>query len=140
MPTCSSELKWLVRTFIPHMSCGISLEASVLPALAVASVLPPFPPHPPLAHRKDAADVFRESCAEPANSPSLCLMMQPSCSEDGLPTFDPGTSQQTRPSNSITTTLTSLASGMRAALTWAHSSARSSRLELMACALLGKRA
>ena len=31
-----SELKWLVRSFVPHMACGISLEASVLPALAGA--------------------------------------------------------------------------------------------------------
>ena len=31
-----SELKWLVRTFQPHMQCGISLEATVLPALGGA--------------------------------------------------------------------------------------------------------
>eukprot|EP00913_Durusdinium_trenchii_P016058 g15092.t1 len=33
-----SELKWLVRTFLPHMAAGISLEASVLPALGAAYV------------------------------------------------------------------------------------------------------
>eukprot|EP00434_Breviolum_minutum_P032821 symbB.v1.2.029028.t1/scaffold3130.1/size80623/4 len=33
-----SELKWLVRTFLPHMAAGISLEASVLPALGAASL------------------------------------------------------------------------------------------------------
>ena len=33
-----TELKWLVRTFVPHMTCGISLEASVLPALAAAAL------------------------------------------------------------------------------------------------------
>ena len=34
-----TELKWLVRTFVPHMQCGISLEASVLPALAAAALI-----------------------------------------------------------------------------------------------------
>ena len=34
-----TELKWLVRSFVPHMSCGISLEASVLPALASAALI-----------------------------------------------------------------------------------------------------
>ncbi|CAE8703731.1 unnamed protein product, partial [Polarella glacialis] len=34
-----SELKWLVRTFLPHMAAGISLEASVLPALGAAWVI-----------------------------------------------------------------------------------------------------
>jgi DNA ligase-1 len=33
-----TELKWLVRTCVPHMSCGVSLEASVLPALAAAAL------------------------------------------------------------------------------------------------------
>lgn len=32
-----SEIKWLVRTFQPQMACGISLEASVLPALGIAA-------------------------------------------------------------------------------------------------------
>eukprot|EP00435_Cladocopium_sp_Y103_P013287 s1240_g3.t1 len=31
-----TELKWLARTFLPHMAAGISLEASVLPALGSA--------------------------------------------------------------------------------------------------------
>ena len=33
-----SEVKWLVRTFVPHMQCGVSLEASVLPALGMAAL------------------------------------------------------------------------------------------------------
>ena len=33
-----SESKWLVRTFVPHMAAGISLEASVLPALGGAAI------------------------------------------------------------------------------------------------------
>ena len=33
-----TELKWLVRTFLPHMAAGISLEASVLPALGSAKL------------------------------------------------------------------------------------------------------
>jgi DNA ligase-1 len=35
----ASELKWLVRTCVPHMSAGISLAGSVLPALASAAAI-----------------------------------------------------------------------------------------------------
>eukprot|EP00965_Chrysotila_dentata_P155286 5130287-Pleurochrysis_carterae.AAC.1 len=31
-----TEAKWLMRTFLPHMAVGISLEASVLPSVAAA--------------------------------------------------------------------------------------------------------
>ncbi|KAJ1452329.1 ATP dependent DNA ligase domain-containing protein [Pelagophyceae sp. CCMP2097] len=34
-----TEAAWLVRTFQAHMSCGISLEASIVPALAKAALL-----------------------------------------------------------------------------------------------------
>ena len=34
-----TEIKWLVRTCVPHMACGISLEASVLPALASGALV-----------------------------------------------------------------------------------------------------
>eukprot|EP00439_Symbiodinium_sp_Y106_P065519 s1130_g10.t1 len=34
-----TELKWLVRTFMPHMAAGVSLESSVLPALGAAAAM-----------------------------------------------------------------------------------------------------
>ena len=34
-----TEAKWLLRTFVPHMESGISLEAAVVPALAKACLI-----------------------------------------------------------------------------------------------------
>ena len=40
-----TEIKWLVRTCVPHMACGISLEASVLPALAAGALVHAYTQH-----------------------------------------------------------------------------------------------
>lgn len=60
----ASELKWLVRTCVPHMSAGISLAGSVLPALAAAVAIE--------VHAAAAADADAASGALEADAAAIC--------------------------------------------------------------------
>ena len=109
------EIKWLVRTALPHVAVGISLEASVLPALGAAALAhaagaaAPPPPRPRLleagaavraayATRPDVAAVcaallggggvesVRRACALRAGVPARPMLAKPATSAADLVT------------------------------------------------------
>lgn len=105
----ASELKWLVRTCVPHMSAGISLAGSVLPALAAAAVIEGRPTPQPKVDTNASASMVEADANESTRSrilidldevdtPMVAQTMESSSTALGTPPGPSTTSAQRFPS------------------------------------------